>query len=103
MFGVPPDQVDPGMRSKAKMINFGIVYGLSAYGLADRLHIPQEEAAEFIERYLGRFPKVKEFIEQTIAQATDDGYVPPSSVACAASPSCAPGSGRPALWASGSR
>jgi DNA polymerase-1 len=75
MFGVTPDQVDPGLRSKAKMINFGIVYGLSAYGLSDRLDIPQEEAAEFIERYLARFPKVKEFIDTTIERATEDGYV----------------------------
>jgi DNA polymerase-1 len=75
MFGVPPEKVDPGLRSKAKMINFGIVYGLSAYGLADRLDIPQDEAAEFIERYLGRFPKVKEFIDTTIERATDEGYV----------------------------
>ncbi|MFZ1995740.1 MAG: DNA polymerase I, partial [Solirubrobacteraceae bacterium] len=48
VFNVTPDQIDPGMRSKAKMINYGIVYGLSAYGMADRLDIPQEEAAEFI-------------------------------------------------------
>jgi len=75
MFGIPPEKVDPGTRSKAKMINFGIVYGLSAFGLADRLDIPQEEAAEFIERYLARFPKVKEYIETTIAEATADGYV----------------------------
>ncbi|MGZ4200501.1 MAG: DNA polymerase I, partial [Thermoleophilaceae bacterium] len=75
MFGLPPDQVDHGTRSKAKMINFGIVYGLSAYGLADRLQIPQEEAAEFIERYLNRFPKVQEFITKTITGATDDGFV----------------------------
>ena len=64
MFGLAPEQVDHGTRSKAKMINFGIVYGLSAYGLADRLQIPQEEAAEFIERYLNRFPKVQQFITQ---------------------------------------
>jgi DNA polymerase I len=75
MFGVAPEDVDPGLRSKAKMINFGIVYGLSAYGLADRLDIPQEEAADFIERYLGRFPKVREYIETTIAEATERGYV----------------------------
>jgi DNA polymerase-1 len=75
MFRVAPEDVDPGLRSKAKMINFGIVYGLSAYGLADRLDIPQEEAADFIERYLGRFPKVKEYIETTIAEATERGYV----------------------------
>ena len=75
IFSVAPGAIDPGMRSKAKMVNFGIVYGLSAFGMADRLNIPQEEAAEFIERYLGRFPQVKEFIEQTIGQATADGYV----------------------------
>jgi len=75
IFTVDPDAIDPGMRSKAKMVNFGIVYGLSAFGMADRLNIPQEEAAEFIERYLGRFPKVKAFIDDTIGQATADGYV----------------------------
>jgi DNA polymerase I len=75
IFGVAPGEIDPGMRSKAKMVNFGIVYGLSAFGMADRLNIPQEEAAEFIDRYLGRFPQVKEFIDKTIGQATADGYV----------------------------
>jgi DNA polymerase-1 len=75
IFGAAPGEIDPGMRSKAKMVNFGIVYGLSAFGMADRLNIPQEEAAEFIERYLGRFPQVKEFIDRTIGQATADGYV----------------------------
>ncbi|HEX8645540.1 MAG TPA: DNA polymerase I, partial [Thermoleophilaceae bacterium] len=75
MFGVEPKDIDPGTRSKAKMINFGIVYGLSAYGLADRLDIPQDEAGEFIERYLARFPKVKEFIDTTIAEATERGHV----------------------------
>ena len=66
---------DPGTRSKAKMVNYGIVYGLSAYGLADRLQIPQEEAQEFIDAYFERFPAVKEFIDATIAKATDEGYV----------------------------
>jgi DNA polymerase I len=68
-------RTDPGTRSKAKMVNYGIVYGLSAYGLADRLQIPQEEAQQFIDAYLERFPKVKEFIDRTIAHATTDGYV----------------------------
>ena len=58
-----PEQLDVGMRSKAKMVNYGIVYGLSAYGLADRLQIPQEEAQEFIDRYLERFPRVAQFIK----------------------------------------
>jgi DNA polymerase-1 len=75
MFGVEPKDIDPGTRSKAKMINFGIVYGLSAYGLADRLDIPQDEAGEFIQRYLDRFPKVKEYIDTTVAEATERGYV----------------------------
>jgi len=66
---------DPGTRSKAKMVNYGIVYGLSAYGLADRLQIPQEEAQEFIDRYLERFPAVKQFIEDTVAKAITDGFV----------------------------
>ncbi len=75
VFGVTPDQIDPGMRSKAKMINYGIVYGLSAYGMADRLDIPQAEADEFIQRYLAGFPAVGRFIEETIEQGTEHGYV----------------------------
>jgi DNA polymerase-1 len=75
VFNVTPDQIDPGMRSKAKMINYGIVYGLSAYGMADRLDIPQSEADEFIQRYLAGFPAVGRFIEETIAQGTEHGYV----------------------------
>jgi DNA polymerase I len=68
-------KTDPGTRSKAKMVNYGIVYGLSAYGLADRLQIEQEEAQQFIDAYLERFPKVKEFIDRTISSATTEGYV----------------------------
>ncbi len=75
VFGVSPEQIDPGMRSKSKMINYGIVYGLSAWGMADRLDIPQEEADEFIRRYLAGFPKVAEFIQDTITQGTEHGYV----------------------------
>ncbi|MGI8802967.1 MAG: DNA polymerase I [Solirubrobacteraceae bacterium] len=75
VFGVTPDQLDAGMRSKAKMVNYGIVYGLTDYGLADRLQIDRTEAAGFIERYLERFPAVRAFIERTIVEATDRGYV----------------------------
>jgi DNA polymerase-1 len=75
VFGVDPAELDAGMRSKAKMVNYGIVYGLSAYGLADRLQIPQDEAQEFIDRYLDRFPAVRTYIAETIARATDTGYV----------------------------
>jgi len=63
------------MRSKAKMVNYGIVYGLSAYGLADRLRIEQDEAQEFIDRYLERFPAVAQFMKDAVTQAETHGYV----------------------------
>ncbi|HWT25179.1 MAG TPA: DNA polymerase, partial [Solirubrobacteraceae bacterium] len=75
VFDTPPDQLTVAMRSKAKMVNYGIVYGLSAYGLADRLRIPQEEAQEFIDRYLERFPKVAQFMADAVEQAQEHGYV----------------------------
>jgi len=75
VFGVAPEQIDPGMRSKAKMINYGIVYGLSDFGLADRLNIPREEAKEFIDAYLQRFPRVAAFMAETIERAREEGYV----------------------------
>jgi DNA polymerase-1 len=75
VFQVAPADIDPGMRSKSKMINYGIVYGLSDYGLADRLNIPREEAKEFIDTYLERFPRVAAFMADTIAAAEQDGYV----------------------------
>jgi DNA polymerase-1 len=75
VFGVSAEQIDPGMRSKAKMINYGIVYGLSDYGLADRLNIPREEAKEFIDAYLAQFPKVAEFMAATIERAKEEGHV----------------------------
>jgi len=67
--------VGPSERSKAKMVNYGIAYGLSAFGLADRLQIEREEAALYIQRYFERFPAVKLFIDETIARAENDGFV----------------------------
>jgi DNA polymerase-1 len=75
VFGVAPEQIDHGMRSKSKMINYGIVYGLSDFGLADRLNIPREEAKQFIDTYLARFPRVAQFMAETIERAKDEGYV----------------------------
>ncbi|TMK38124.1 MAG: DNA polymerase I [Actinobacteria bacterium] len=75
VFAVEPDAIDPSMRSKSKMINYGIVYGLSDWGLADRLNIPREEAAAFIAAYLERFPKVAAFMAQTIEEARETGHV----------------------------
>src|SRR4051795_7017408 len=75
VFELPPEKLDVGMRSKAKMVNYGIVYGLSAYGLADRLQIDQGEAQEFIDRYLERFPAVAQFMKDAVTQAEEQGYV----------------------------
>jgi DNA polymerase-1 len=75
VFDTPPDELTVAMRSKAKMVNYGIVYGLSAFGLADRLRIPQEEAQEFIDRYLQRFPAVARFMADAVTQAEQHGYV----------------------------
>jgi len=75
VFGVRDEDIDPGMRSKAKMINYGIVYGLSDFGLADRLNIPREEAKEFIDAYLKRFGRVAAFMAETIEHAREEGYV----------------------------
>ncbi|HEV2787640.1 MAG TPA: DNA polymerase I, partial [Solirubrobacteraceae bacterium] len=75
VFSTPPEQLDLGQRSQAKMINYGIVYGLSDYGLADRLGIPREEAKEIIDTYLERFPAVRAFIEGTIESAREQGHV----------------------------
>jgi DNA polymerase I len=73
--GLGPKKIDPGMRAKAKMINYGIVYGLSDYGLADRLNIPLEEAKAFIDAYLERFSRVAQFITDTIELAKEEGHV----------------------------
>jgi DNA polymerase-1 len=62
-------------RNIAKMVNFGIIYGISAFGLSENLEIPREEAQEYIDTYLARFPMVQDFIERTIEQAERDGYV----------------------------
>jgi len=62
-------------RNVAKMVNFGIIYGISAFGLSENLEIPRDEAQEYIDTYLARFPLVQDFIQRTIEQAERDGYV----------------------------
>ena len=62
-------------RNIAKMVNFGIIYGISAFGLSENLEIPREEAQQYIDAYLARFPMVQDFIQRTIEQAGQDGYV----------------------------
>ncbi len=75
VFDISRDDVDVGQRSKAKMVNFGIVYGLTGFGLADRLNIPRKEGEEFVARYLERFPAVRAFREQVVERAQEEGYV----------------------------
>jgi DNA polymerase-1 len=75
VFDISRADVDVGQRSKAKMVNFGIVYGLTGFGLADRLNIPRKEGEEFVARYLERFPAVRAFREEVVERAQDEGYV----------------------------
>ncbi|MFB9863119.1 DNA polymerase I [Rufibacter immobilis] len=75
VFRVPVEEVTSDMRRKAKTINFGIIYGISAFGLAERLAIPRREAAEIIEAYFLEFPAVKEYMDSAINQARDQEYV----------------------------
>ncbi len=73
--GIPVEEVTKRQRERAKATNFGIMYGLSAFGLSEQVEIPVEEARAFIDAYFAKYPRVKEFRERVIAQATQDGYV----------------------------
>jgi DNA polymerase-1 len=75
MFGVPVKGMDPMVRRRAKAINFGIIYGISAFGLANQLSIPREEAAEYIRTYFQRFPGIRDYMEETKRACRDKGYV----------------------------
>jgi len=75
MFNVPLDQMTPEIRRQAKAINFGVIYGISGFGLARNLRIPRGEAQGFIDRYFERFPGIKDYMDATIAFAKDHGYV----------------------------
>ena len=75
VFGVDASEITKDMRRKAKEVNFGIMYGIGPFGLANRLEIPQSEAKDIIARYFERFPKVKQYINDTISSARSKGYV----------------------------
>ena len=75
MFGVPPEQMTPEIRRRAKAINFGVIYGISAFGLARNLRIPRAEAQDFIDRYFERFPGIRAYMDETIAFAREHEYV----------------------------
>jgi DNA polymerase I len=75
VFGVPYEEVTREMRGKAKMVNFGIIYGISVFGLSERLSIPRSEAKEIIEEYFDKFPGIKQYMDDSIAFAQKEGYV----------------------------
>ncbi|GAB4131439.1 MAG: DNA polymerase I [Bacteroidia bacterium] len=75
VYGVDPEQVTSDMRRNAKMVNFGIIYGISAFGLAERLNIPRKEAQEIITQYNIQYPAIREYMDQQIAFAKEKGYV----------------------------
>jgi DNA polymerase-1 len=75
MFNVPLDQMTPEVRRQAKAINFGVIYGISAFGLARNLRIPREEAKGFIDRYFERFPGIRDYMDETKAFAKKNAYV----------------------------
>ncbi len=75
VFGIPQAELARGQRDTAKMVNFGIIYGISSYGLSENLGISREEAQELIDTYLARLPRVRELIARTIADAAESGYV----------------------------
>ncbi len=75
MFGVPLEGMDPSVRRQAKAINFGVIYGISGYGLARNLRIPREEAQRFIDTYFERFPGIRDYMDETVAFAKKHGFV----------------------------
>ncbi len=75
VFGLPPEEISPEMRRKAKAVNFGIIYGISAFGLAQDIGVSNAEAKRYIDNYFARYPKVRDFITGTIEQAKTAGYV----------------------------
>ncbi len=75
MFHVPIEGMDPAIRRQAKAINFGVIYGISAFGLARNLRIPRAEAQKFIDTYFERFPGIREYMDKTVAFAKEHGYV----------------------------
>ena len=74
VYDVMPAFVTPEQRSKCKMVNFGIIYGISAFGLSQRLKVPRKEAASLIETYFKLYPKVREYMDASIAKAREKGY-----------------------------
>ena len=75
MFNVPLENMDPMVRRQAKAINFGVIYGISGFGLARNLRIPRKEAQSFIDTYFERFPGIRAYMDETVSFAKENGYV----------------------------
>jgi len=75
MFNVPLENMDPMVRRQAKAINFGVIYGISGFGLARNLRIPRKEAQSFIDTYFERFPGIRTYMDETVSFAKENGYV----------------------------
>jgi DNA polymerase I len=74
VFGLPADQVDPELRRRAKVVNYGLAYGMNAFGLASRMGIAPDEASEFIDAYFAGFPRIREFLDRQVARAAAEGF-----------------------------
>jgi DNA polymerase-1 len=74
VFGLPEEQIDPATRSRAKAINYGLAYGMNAWGLASRLEITPDEAQEFIDAYFESFPQIRDYLDRQVARAAAEGF-----------------------------
>ncbi|MFM8943722.1 MAG: DNA polymerase, partial [Actinomycetota bacterium] len=74
VFGLPESGVDPGLRNRAKMVNYGLAYGMNAFGLASRLDIAPEEAQEIMDAYFASFPTIADYLDRQVARATAEGF-----------------------------
>jgi DNA polymerase-1 len=75
VYGTGPEEVTKEMRRNAKVVNFGIIYGISSFGLSERLNIPRKEASDIIHQYFSKYPGIKAYMDNTVAFAREKGYV----------------------------
>jgi len=74
VFGLPEDKVDPSLRNRAKMVNYGLAYGMNAFGLAQRLDIAPDEAQEILDAYFETFPQIRDYLDRQVARAAAEGF-----------------------------
>jgi DNA polymerase-1 len=74
VFGLPEEQVDPSLRNRAKMVNYGLAYGMNAFGLASRLDIPPDEAQEIMDAYFESFPSIRDYLDRQVGRASAEGF-----------------------------